>query len=103
MFSLPLSLVTVTCSGHSEIAQPVQVIGFEERQARKPLIFIVLQLRCACIHLFTNASARCRASRRRGSGIRRDMNIIVAVENGLLHMQFIGIGIQQRCRTGEAN
>ena len=85
----------------AEIAQPVQVVGFEEGQARKPLIFLVLQRQMLhSIDLFTNGvcvdTEQVVATT---AEFRRDVNVIVMVENGLLHMQFIRVGIQQRMQN----
>ena len=85
----------------AELAQPVQVIGVEERQARKPVIFVVLQRQMPHgIDLFTNGvcvdTEQVVAT---AAEFRRDMNVIVMVENGLLHMQFVGICIQQRVQN----
>ena len=85
----------------AEITQPVQVIGFKERQARKPLVFIVLQRQMLHrIDLFTNGV--CVDTEQivtTAAEFRRDVNVIVMVENGLLHMQFIRVGIQQRMQN----
>ena len=82
----------------TEVAQPGEIVLREERQGGQPAILIVLQLQVA--HGFNLLANRVGIDAEQvvsaAAELCRHLHIIVAVEDGLLHMQLIGIRIKQR-------
>ncbi|MNV07534.1 hypothetical protein D3C71_979680 [compost metagenome] len=81
----------------AKIAQPVEIVGFEKGETREPLVFVVLKSQMLHgIDLFTDRiSVNTEQVITTAAEFSRYLYIIVMVKNGLLHMQFIRIGIQQ--------
>ncbi len=85
----------------AEIPQPLQVVFFKERQAGKPLEFLVPQTKMLhSVDLLTNGiSIDPKQIITTAAELSRDLYVVVVVKNGLLHMQFIRVGIQQRMQN----
>lgn len=88
----------------TELPQPVEVIGFEEGEAGEPLVLVILQAQMLHrINLFADSiGVDTQQIVAAAAEFSRDVHVIIMMEHRLLHMQLIGVGIQQRLQTRES-